>query len=88
MPQLRNQLTVLDETLAIRLEFDVPLVPPEQIPFGKQQLAQESVSIDRIATQQEIFDPRLLAGTPRRFERVTNRIHIRSRRRRGGLFAR
>ena len=40
MPQLRNQLTVLDETLAIRLEFDVLLVPPEQIPFGKQQLAQ------------------------------------------------
>jgi hypothetical protein len=88
MPQLRNKFTVLDETLAIRFELDVLLVPPEQIPFGEQQLAQQTVSIDRIAARQEIFDPRLLAGTPRRFERVTNRIHIRSRRRRGGLFAR
>ena len=44
--------------------------------------------MDRIAARQEIFDPRLLAGKPRRFERVTNRIHIRRRRRRTGLFAR
>ena len=46
---------------------------------SKSHSASSSSAIDRLdsrTAQQEIFDPRL-AGTPPRFERVTNRIHIR-----------
>jgi hypothetical protein len=43
--------------------------------------------VGQITARKKVFDARLLAGTPPRFERVTNRIHIRSRRRRTGLFA-
>ena len=65
----------------------VPSVPPAQIPFAHQQLSKQSILVNRVTAREEIFDPRLVAGKPGRFERVTNRVHTCRRRRRTGLFA-
>ena len=87
VPQLRNELTALGKTLQVSLQLDVLLVPAAQIPFGQQQLSQQHVLVNRLTARQEVFDPRLLAGKPGRFEHVTNRVHTLGRRRRSSLVA-
>ena len=57
---------------------------------GRLDLVVANPTANSVNVLQEVFDSRLVAGTPRRFERVTNRVHARSwrRRRRGaGLVA-
>ena len=87
VPQLRNELSALGKALQVSLQLDVLLVPAAQIPFGQQQLSQEHVLVNRLTARQEVFDPRLVAGKPGRFERVTNRVHTLGRRRRSSLVA-
>ena len=87
VPQLRHQLTALCKSFEIRLKLDILSVPPAQIPFAQQQLSKQRILVNRVTARQEIFDPRIVAGKPGRFERVTNRVHTRRRRTRTGLFA-
>jgi hypothetical protein len=80
-------LAALRKSFEVRLKLDMMSVPPAQIPFAQQQLSKQRVLVNRVAARQEIFDPRLLAGKPGRFERVTDRVHARGRRRWSSLVA-
>jgi hypothetical protein len=59
-------------------------VLPAQNPFGQQQFIEQHILVGRITAPQKIFDSRMAAGQPGRFEFVTKRVHS-GRWRRGPL---